>query len=138
MPLTRTTLLRIIKISTGVLLALLVIGYAIWGSLNYARGPAIEISSPANNSAVNSNVAVITGRADRVNSLSLNGDPISMDEQGNFSQTVVIFPGMNKLTFVAHDQFKRTAVKELDLVGTMDFPVNNKTVSNNSTSTSTQ
>ena len=138
MPLTRTTLLLIIKISIGVLIAALIIAFAIYGSLNYARGPVIQINSPANESAVDSSTVVITGRADRVKDLSLNGNPISIDEQGNFSETVIVFPGMNELTFAAHDQFGRTTTKELDLVGTMELPVNQKTgTSSPSSATST-
>ena len=141
MTLTRTTLLRIIKIAVGLILAGLIIAYAIWGSLNYARGPVIDIISPANESAVDSTTVVIKGRVDRVNDVSLNGDPLSIDQQGNFIETVIIFPGMNELTFTAHDQFNRTTVKELDLVGTAQFPVPNVkkggTIQATSTATST-
>jgi hypothetical protein len=47
----------------------------------------------------------------------LNGQTITVDEAGNFSQTIIVFPGMNILTFHAHDQFGRDTDKQLQLFG---------------------
>ena len=140
MAFTRTTNLRLLRIGIAVVLTLVIVGYALSRSLNYARGPTIQIISPANYSGVSSSTVTITGKADRINDLTLNGGAISVDQQGNFSETVIIFPGLNKLNFVAYDQFKRSIQKELDLVGKVDFPINKSSVRNGattSTSTST-
>ena len=118
MKLTRSTNLRLIRFISIAIIAGLIIAYAIWRSLNYARGPVIEIFQPTNGSSIASSTVVINGRADRVNSLKLNGDTISVDEKGNFSQTLIVFPGLNIITLDASDQFGRSTRTELQLVGT--------------------
>ncbi len=124
MQLTRTSYIRLLRIVGAVLIVVIIASYAVWRSLNYARGPAITIFEPVNGAAASSPVMTIKGRADRVNDLIMNGQMISIDEQGNFNQTIVVFPGLNKITFIANDQFGRSTEKELDIVGTVDFKTN--------------
>lgn len=121
MNLTRTSYIRLLRIIVAVVVILIIVIYAIWRSLNYARGPAITITSPANGSSVDTETVEITGSAARVNNLIMNGRSISVDQQGNFDETVIIFSGTNKITFTASDQFGRSVSKELDIVGTVDF-----------------
>jgi hypothetical protein len=113
----RTKTLRMIRIAVISLFAVIIVAYAIWRSLNYARGPVIDIFQPLNGSAVATSTVNIIGRALRVNSLTLNDKTVFIDEDGNFSETLIVFTGMNILTFDAHDQFGRETKKELELVG---------------------
>ncbi len=113
----RTKTLKMIRIAAIFLVAVIIIAYAIWRSFSYARGPAINIFQPLNGSAVATSTVKIIGQALRVNSLSLNGKTVFIDQAGNFSETLIVFPGVNILTFDAHDQFGRETKKELELVG---------------------
>ncbi len=113
----RTKTLRFIRLAVIGIFAVIIVAYAIWRSLNYARGPVINIFQPLNGSAMATSTVKIIGQALRVNSLSLNGKTVFIDEAGNFSETLIVFPGMNIITFNAHDQFGRETKKELDLVG---------------------
>jgi hypothetical protein len=133
MELTRTSYIRILRIAVAAIIIIVIVAYAIWRSLNYARGPAITILEPANGTSATASTLSIKGHVDRVNNLTMNGAPISIDEQGNFVQSIVVFPGTNKITFVASDQFGRSEQKELDIVGTVDF----KTTANTPISAST-
>ena len=117
MPITRTTFLRLIKISSGILIVLLIAAYALWRSLNYARGPHIIITSPTNGASISASTTIIRGQVERANDISLNGKAITIDEHGNFSETIIIFTGTNILTFVAHDQFKRTVQEQIRVLG---------------------
>src|ERR1044072_9299148 len=100
---TRTTVIRLFRGLALVGIAAMIIAYAIWRSLNYARGPIITIFEPSNDSAILSSPALIRGQAERVNRLSLNGQAISVDQGGRFRETVIVFPGLNKLTLAAED-----------------------------------
>ncbi|MEK7609811.1 MAG: hypothetical protein AAB470_01670 [Patescibacteria group bacterium] len=113
MPFTRTTALRLVKISAGILAVFLIVAYATWRSLNYARGPSITIDEPKNGATISASTTIIKGKVERVNSITLNDKPIFVDEQGNFSETLIVFPGTNILTLKAHDQFNRTVEKQL-------------------------
>lgn len=120
MDLNRTGILRIIRLSVIAVVALLIVAYAVWRSLNYARGPEIDISEPLSGSSIHSSTALIRGRAVRVNGLSLNGNPLSISETGDFSVSVVIFPGINVETFRGSDQFGRNMEKQVIILGVKD------------------
>ncbi len=129
--------LRIIKLITIGFIVSIVIGYAIWRSLNYFRGPEIVVFEPINGSSIATSTAIIRGQAERINNILLNGSPIVIDEQGNFGQIITIFPGINILTFNASDQFDRKTNLELRLLGTVDLPKTPSIKSTSSTATTT-
>ena len=116
----RTSTLRIIRWSLIGLGALIIGLYALSRSLNYIHGPRIEIFQPINGSAIASTTVTIIGRADRVNSLSLDGKTVFIDEAGNFKETILLFHGLNIVTFTAEDQFGRTTQNKLQLVGALN------------------
>jgi len=116
MTLTRSTTLRLFKIGGVVLICALIVTYAIWRSLNYALGPEIHISSPANGATIDTGIVTIQGQALRVNNLLLNGNMISIDQMGHFNETILLFGGINLITLEANDQFGRHAEKQLVLV----------------------
>lgn len=116
MPFTRTTFLRIIKVGSAILIVLLIIAYALWRSLAYARGPQITILEPTNYASITSSTTHVIGRVERANVITLNGKAITIDEQGNFNETIIVFPGTNILTFEARDQFSRTVKKQVQVV----------------------
>lgn len=113
----RTGNLRFIKISAITALIVFVALFAFFRSLNYIRGPIISISYPENGAIINSNIIEIRGNAQRIVKITLNGYPISIDEQGNWSETLILYDGINKITVQAEDQFGRSVKKQLDIVG---------------------
>ncbi len=114
---TRTTLIRYIKFLGVFAFAGLIIAFAISRSLNYVRGPEIEIFWPENGTTATTSTITMNGQVLRVNKLFLNGDMIATDENGLWKKTLIIFPGLNKITILAEDQFGREIRKELDIVG---------------------
>lgn len=138
MNITRSTTLRFIKLIVIGLVIFIIVGYAIWRSLNYFRGPEITIFEPVNGSSIATSTIVVRGQAERINNISLNGSLILIDEQGNFGRILAIFPGINILTFNASDQFGRTSSLELRLFGTVELPKSSSVKSTDKiTSTST-
>ena len=94
-----------------------VTSYAVWRSLPYARGPVIKVFQPLPGISLNAKTVDIVGRADRVNSLTINGNPISVDEAGNFKDTIAVFTGMNIITLGATDQFGRSESEQIEILG---------------------
>jgi len=137
MPLTRTTLIRLIKILAALVVVSIIVSYAIWRSLNYARGPHIDIFEPQDGSKIMTTTSTIRGKALRINNITLNGNPISIDESGNFGETIIVFPGINRLTLSGFDQFGRETLHSLTLLGTVPFPIQKaiQTPPSNATST---
>jgi hypothetical protein len=122
MDFTRTRFSRLVRIIATVVAILIVVAYAVYRSFAYVRGPVITVFQPINGASIASTTVTIIGRADRVNSLSLNDDLVQVDESGNFKETIIVFPGVNTITLEATDQFKRAVRTELSLFGTRDLP----------------
>ncbi len=115
MPFTRTTFIRIAKITASAVLILVIVAYALWRSLAYARGPHITILEPLDGASISAPTAFIRGSVERSNNVTLNGKAISIDEQGNFTETLIVFPGVNIITFEASDQFGRSVETRIQL-----------------------
>ncbi len=117
MELTRTRFSKLLRILATAAVVVLIAAYAGYRSLSYMRGPVIQIFQPVNGSTISTTTVTIMGQALRVNSLSLNDFPIQIDEEGNFKQTLIVFPGVNVMSLYATDQFKRSAREEIRIFG---------------------
>lgn len=114
---TRTSFIRLLKIASSSLAVLIVIAYALWRSLSYARGPHITIFEPSDWALVASTSITIRGRVERANAIYLNGSPIFIDETGAFAEPILVFPGLNLIAVTAKDQFDRKVEEHLRLTG---------------------
>lgn len=70
--------------------------------------PAITITSPANNSVLSTKTFNITGRTEAGATLTINGNPISLQLDGSFTYTATI-SGPTNFTFIAEDVAGNTA-----------------------------
>lgn len=113
MTLTRTSFLRLTKIIGAIIIIALIASYAIWRSSNYARGPHIILVEPSNFASIDATTTHVIGRVERAHIITLNGRTITIDENGNFDETIVLFPGTNVLTLEAKDQFERNIQQQI-------------------------
>ena len=88
---------------------------------------------------------MIKGVVERAKNMLLNGNEINIDEKGDFSETIIVFPGINLITLTAKDQFGRSAIQLITLVGnkadktndTGNIPTSTDTVINNDNASTT-
>lgn len=90
--------------------------YAYAQSENLIQGPRIEIESPENGSTANDPLVKITGSAENISHIRLNDRPIFIDDEGRFSEVLLLLPGYNIIEITARDRFERTTSKKLELV----------------------
>lgn len=121
MTFTRTEFARSVRAAGLIVIAVVIVGYAVFRSLPYVRGPEILLFQPINGSTISSTTMVVAGRSLRANSLTMNDSLLEIDEAGNFKETLVVFPGVNVISFNATDQFRRSAHAELRVFGTESF-----------------
>lgn len=121
MSITRTRVAKMLRTATLLFIVILIAGYAAWRSTPYFRGPSLEIFQPADGSTISSTTVTLAGRATRANLIEMNGAPIEIDEEGNFRETLIVFPGVNIVSLDVTDQFKRKIHAELRLMGTQSF-----------------
>jgi len=95
---------------------LTLVAYGVFQTKNLLLGPDIVIAAPTNGAALGLNPIEIRGQAERIAFLSLNGEQIFTDEDGHFSQKLLLNRGYNIVSMEAQDKFGRTVKKVLNLV----------------------
>ena len=108
------------KLFIFLLLGVTIVGYAIFASRDYLRGPQITIIEPSDGAIMSTSSLPIKGQVKRVRTLLLNGRSIVMDEEGNWSEIILIYPGPNTITLEASDRFKHTTSKTLIVMGNFE------------------
>jgi hypothetical protein len=98
------------------LFLLALFGYGIFEVWNYATGPKIIISSPANGISVSESLISIDGQGINTKQITLNDRPIVVDEQGNFSEKILLSYGYNVLELKAEDRFGKKTEQKLQIV----------------------
>lgn len=66
--------------------------------------PKLEIKEPIDNTIINSQEIKIIGETDKETFIKINGLPVVVDASGNFSNSVKLNEGENKITITAEDQ----------------------------------
>ncbi|MBC8465252.1 MAG: hypothetical protein H8D63_02685 [Parcubacteria group bacterium] len=96
----------------GIILFVLTLGfYILYQSRDVIVGPTIELIFPENGAVLSEPYIVVYGRTENISFISLNDLPISVDEEGRFSETLLLAPGHNILELSARDRFgKETEV----------------------------
>jgi len=94
----------------------LIIGYSLYQSRNLRSGPQLNIVSPINGALSTTSTTQIQGVAKNITSISLNDRPIFVDEDGNFSENLLLSYGYNIIGISAKDKFGRSVSKRLELV----------------------
>lgn len=96
---------------------LLVLGlYTLFQARFLVFGPSITIETHANGEMVESPVVTIGGRGENVAWLSLNGRQIFMDEDGYWSEKLIVSTGTSIMTIEARDRFGRQTAKSISII----------------------
>lgn len=107
---------RWLQIGAGIILVCVIVGYTSFQFQDWWAGPTVQITSPQDGQTVAQPVVEITGTAQRIAFLSLNGRQIYTNPQGEFQEQLVLSPGYNIITVSAEDKFNRTTEKQLELL----------------------
>lgn len=107
---------KIIKISSLSLIFVFILVYAIFRSHSLIFGIKIKNVNLIDGSRVENSVLKITGQAENAVDLTLNGREISVDEEGNFNETIVLLSGYNIVSIKAKDKFGYLDEKDYKLI----------------------
>ncbi len=99
---------RTLKLIAIGLVVLALLGYLAWSLVKIIAAPKINITEPANNYTTTESSIVITGQTEAEVQLMINNELILIDEQGNFSQTVNLSTGLNKLQISVKKKHSKT------------------------------
>ncbi|OHA58977.1 MAG: hypothetical protein A2571_01205 [Candidatus Vogelbacteria bacterium RIFOXYD1_FULL_44_32] len=99
----------------GVVLLICII-YAGFKMTALIKGPAIEILSPTAGNIYASELVVVKGKVERITKIYMNDRQIFTDNEGHFSEPLLLFSGYNILTLKATDAFGRKVSKQIELI----------------------
>ena len=95
----------------------LVLGlYALFQARFLVFGPRIFIETHSDGVVVKDSVIILGGRGVNIAWLSLNGRQIFMDEDGRWSEKLIVSTGTSIMTVEAQDRFGRRAVKNISII----------------------
>ena len=106
------------KITKAALLVffLLVLAYGYFEAQGFLFGPAISVTSGV--TEVHQPYISIKGQAQRISSLSMNGKPITVTEDGSFDEPYLLAVGDNRIVLDATDKYGRSRRQVIEVVYT--------------------
>lgn len=96
---------KILKIISLSGLFIFIVVYAFFRSHDLVFGVKIKNVNIVDGIKVSNSIMEITGNARRAINLTLNGREISVDQEGNFNDTIALLPGYNIINIRAEDKF---------------------------------
>lgn len=107
---------KILKIAGLSIFFILIIIYAFFRSHDLIFGVKIKNVNIVDGTKVASNILEITGNAKNATNLTLNGREISIDQEGNFNETIVLLIGYNIMNIKAQDKFGYSDEKNYQII----------------------
>lgn len=96
-----------------VLLSFVGVGFLIFRLL---APPTLIVHSPTHDQYIQSSSIEVSGRTTTGSEVFINGTPVLVDLEGNFSDTFLLRPGVNEVTITATNSLDRTAHVERIIV----------------------
>ncbi|OHB25179.1 MAG: hypothetical protein A2542_02765 [Parcubacteria group bacterium RIFOXYD2_FULL_52_8] len=106
---------RPLKRSLLALSCLLVLGYGGYQLRDIMAGPQLQITYPENGVRLERDHLVLAGTSKDIASLHINGRQIFTDQDGNFTQDLLLLNGYNVIEVRATDRLNRATTKRLEL-----------------------
>ena len=110
------SVISIVRISAVLLLGIIIVGYSIFQAWKLISGPIITVYTPQNGATYNQTLIEIDGRAKNVAYINLDDRKIFTDKDGDFSEKILLSPGLNTVVLSATDKFGAKTEKKLELV----------------------
>lgn len=108
---------QIFTVAGVAILLVLFFAYLIFSYFKFAGAPMLSVDRPSNNSVVTKDQIEVAGKSDPDATLSINDEPVQINQEGKFDIKVPLSPGLNTLTVVATNKFKKqsTVVRNVRL-----------------------
>jgi len=99
-----------------VLFFILILVYTAYEVQGIHKGPEIYLAHPNGDLKVNTEQIDISGTVKNVKNITINGRPISISEDGSFTERLLLSKGYNRFVFEAEDKFYRKKTEILEVI----------------------
>ena len=107
---------KILKIVGLSVFVLFIVIYTFFTSRDLIFGVKIKDVNIIDGTKATDSILKITGNARNAIVLTLNDRPISIDQKGNFNETIVLLSGYNVISIKAKDEFGNNDEKDYKLI----------------------
>lgn len=107
---------KIVQISTLTFFFVFIVIYALFNARAIILGVKIK-DIKIEHSDSQYNVLKLTGNAKNATNVTINGREISIDQWGNFNETIMLLSGYNVITIKAEDKFGYKDEEDYKLIG---------------------
>ncbi len=111
-----TDIKKIMKIVSLSAFFIFIIIYAFFNSKDLMYGVKITNVNIVDGAKMTEDILKVTGNAKNAIKLSLNGREISINQQGNFEETIALLMGYNVINITALDKFGNVDEKNYQLM----------------------
>lgn len=112
----KTNLKKALGISMITILSVTVLGYSYFRTKDFMEGPVLVISTPKDGETFASALISVSGTSKNLAFLNLDGRKIFTDKDGNWSEKLLLHPGLNIIETQATDRFGREIKKTRQIV----------------------
>ncbi len=105
-----------LKITLTIIFIAIVGSYALFQASDFIRGPVLVITSPQNGTLFTDPVFVLEGTTKNISFMYINGAQTFVNEDGEFSEKLLLSEGYNIMTVRVTDRFNREALEELHYI----------------------
>ncbi|MFH1473061.1 MAG: hypothetical protein ABIF06_01445 [bacterium] len=96
-----------------ILFFVVVVGYSVFQARFLIIGPQLKITSPSDGISIETPIIVIEGTAKNISWISLNDQKIFTDEEGRWSEKLIVSEGLSIMTVKVRDRFGRETEKQV-------------------------
>lgn len=89
----------------------IILGYLFFQYREAFLPPALTVTSPSTGSKTSQNI-IVTGTTDSNASITVNGDPATVQSNGSFQKNITLFPGSETITIKATNRFGKSSIIE--------------------------
>ncbi|MFA6184088.1 MAG: helix-turn-helix domain-containing protein [Parcubacteria group bacterium] len=82
---------------------------------NFVSNPQLIILNPTADSVINDTKVTVKGKTDAGNNLFINNQPVLVDDNGDFSENVVLREGKNVIAIRSVNQFNKEATESISV-----------------------
>jgi hypothetical protein len=107
---------KIVKIALFSIFFIFIISYGFYRSKDLLFGVKISHVNLISGQTYTESIIPVTGNAKNAVTLTLNGREISVNEQGDFNESIALLPGYNIINIRAEDKFKFVDEKNYQLI----------------------
>lgn len=104
-----------IKFLIGCLFSFILI-FALSNTRFLSKGVSLEINGVEDGAVYSENVLDIAGNAKRSKHLTINGREVTINQSGEFTDTLVLLPGYNIISISAEDKFGKKTEEIFEVI----------------------